>query len=66
MKRTPSFMAGMLGSKAYLEPSPLGTVGIIAPWNFPVGMIFILQPPFWQLETESWQNHQNLRHKLLS
>lgn len=40
MKRTPSFMAGMLGSKAYLEPSPLGTVGIIAPWNFPVGMIF--------------------------
>ena len=40
MKRTPSFMVGMLGSKAYLEPSPLGTVGIIAPWNFPVGMIF--------------------------
>ena len=30
MKRTPSFMAGMLGSKAYLEPSPLGTVGILS------------------------------------
>ena len=40
MRRTPSFMAGMLGSKAYLEPSPLGSVGIIAPWNFPVGMVF--------------------------
>ena len=38
MKRTPSFMAGMLGSKAYLEPSPLGTVGIIAPWNFPISL----------------------------
>ena len=40
MRRTPSFMAGMLGSKAYVEPSPLGSVGIIAPWNFPVGMVF--------------------------
>ena len=40
MRRTPSFMAGMLGSKAYVEPSPLGAVGIIAPWNFPVGMVF--------------------------
>ena len=30
----------MLGSKAVLQPSPLGTVGIIAPWNFPIGMIF--------------------------
>ena len=40
VRRSPSFMAGWLGSKAYLEPSPLGTVGIIAPWNFPVGMVF--------------------------
>ena len=26
--------------KSILKPSPLGTVGVIAPWNFPVGMIF--------------------------
>ena len=30
----------MFGSKSILKPSPLGTVGVIAPWNFPVGMIF--------------------------
>ena len=39
-RRASSFMADMLGSKAVLQPSPLGTVGIIAPWNFPIGMIF--------------------------
>ena len=38
--RPSSFMANMLGSKSILKPSPLGTVGVIAPWNFPVGMIF--------------------------
>ena len=41
MRRTP-FMAGMLESKAYVGHT-LGSVGIIAPWNFPVGMVFILQ-----------------------
>ena len=39
-KRPSSFMADLLGSKALMQPSPLGTVGIIAPWNFPIGMIF--------------------------
>ena len=38
--RPSSFMANMLGSKSILKPSPLGTVGVIAPWNFPVGMVF--------------------------
>ena len=39
-KRPSSFMADLLGSKALMQPSPLGTVGIIAPWNFPIGMVF--------------------------
>ena len=38
--RQSSFGAGLLGAKAVMQPSPLGSVGIIAPWNFPVGMIF--------------------------
>ena len=39
-KRPSSFMADLFGSKALMQPSPLGTVGIIAPWNFPIGMVF--------------------------
>ena len=39
-RRPSSFMADLLGSKALMQPSPLGTVGIIAPWNFPIGMVF--------------------------
>ena len=38
--RTPSLGAGLLGAKSMMIPSPLGSVGIIAPWNFPVGMVF--------------------------
>ena len=34
--RPSSFMANMLGSKSILKPSPLGTVGVIAPWNLPL------------------------------
>ena len=40
IRRQASFGAGFLGAKSMMQPSPLGTVGIIAPWNFPVGMIF--------------------------
>ena len=40
IRRRASFGAGFLGAKSIMQPSPLGTVGIIAPWNFPVGMIF--------------------------
>ncbi len=39
-RRQSSFGAGLLGAKSVMQPSPLGSVGIIAPWNFPVGMIF--------------------------
>ena len=39
-RRFSSLGTELLGAKSFLQPSPLGTVGIIAPWNFPVGLIF--------------------------
>ena len=39
-RRSSSFMADSLGARSYMLPSPLGSVGVIAPWNFPVGMVF--------------------------
>ncbi|MEC8760004.1 MAG: aldehyde dehydrogenase family protein, partial [Pseudomonadota bacterium] len=39
-RRFSSLGTDLLGAKSILQPSPLGTVGIIAPWNFPVGLIF--------------------------
>ena len=39
-RRFSSLGTDILGAKSFLQPSPLGTVGIIAPWNFPVGLIF--------------------------
>lgn len=33
----PSYMR-LSGIRAWVEPSPLGVVGIIAPWNFPVAL----------------------------
>ena len=39
-RRFSSLGTDLLGAKSVLQPSPLGTVGIIAPWNFPVGLIF--------------------------
>ena len=38
-RRFSSLGTDLLGAK-FLQPSPLGTVGIISPWNFPVGLIF--------------------------
>ncbi|GAA0628151.1 aldehyde dehydrogenase family protein [Sporichthya brevicatena] len=32
-------VAGALGLPIRVEPSPLGVVGVIAPWNFPVGLL---------------------------
>ncbi len=40
-KRKPIFPLGLLGSKAELRFQPKGVVGIVAPWNFPVGMVMI-------------------------
>ena len=39
-RRFSSLGTDLIGAKSFLQPSPLGTVGIIAPWNFPVGLIF--------------------------
>ena len=33
--------AGMLGLKARVEPTPLGVVGIIGPWNFPLNLVVL-------------------------
>ena len=39
-RRLSSLGSDILGAKSVLKPTPLGTVGIISPWNFPVGLIF--------------------------
>ncbi len=37
-KRKVQFPLNLLGAKARVEYQPLGTVGIISPWNFPVNL----------------------------
>ncbi len=39
-KRPTMFPLNLLGGRSRIEYQPLGVVGIIAPWNFPVGMVF--------------------------
>lgn len=39
-KRPAMFPMGLLGGRARIEYSPLGVVGIMSPWNFPMAMIF--------------------------
>jgi coniferyl-aldehyde dehydrogenase len=39
-KRTPMFPMGLVGGRAHLEYQPLGVIGIMSPWNFPMAMIF--------------------------
>jgi len=39
-KRGIEFPFGLLGSKNEVRYQPKGVVGIVAPWNFPVGMVF--------------------------
>lgn len=39
-KRPSMFPFGLLGARSRIEYQPLGVVGIIAPWNFPVSMVF--------------------------
>ena len=38
-KVTPGILA-LLGAKAWVEYQPLGVVGVISPWNFPVNVTF--------------------------
>jgi len=39
-KRAAMFPMGLLGGKARIEYQPLGVVGIMSPWNFPMAMVF--------------------------
>ena len=39
-KRKVEFPLNLLGAKAELRYQPKGSVGILAPWNFPVAMVF--------------------------
>lgn len=40
-KRKAMFPLGLLGAKAEVVYQPKGIVGVIAPWNFPVGMVMV-------------------------
>lgn len=39
--RKPMFPLGLIGAKAEVRYQPKGVVGVIAPWNFPVGMVMV-------------------------
>ena len=40
-RRKPMFPLSLLGAKAEVVYQPKGVVGVIAPWNFPVGMVMV-------------------------
>lgn len=40
-KRRTNFPYGLLGGRTYIEHQPLGVVGIMVPWNGPVGVAMI-------------------------
>jgi coniferyl-aldehyde dehydrogenase len=40
-KRKPTFPLGLIGAKAEVRFQPKGVVGVMAPWNFPVGMVMV-------------------------
>lgn len=40
-KRTPTFPLGLIGGSARVSYQPKGVVGLIAPWNFPIGMVMV-------------------------
>ncbi|HVU00949.1 MAG TPA: coniferyl aldehyde dehydrogenase [Polyangiaceae bacterium] len=39
-RRSPQFPLGLLGATARVEFQPLGVVGIVSPWNFPLYLAF--------------------------
>ncbi|MGO9832957.1 MAG: coniferyl aldehyde dehydrogenase [Polyangiaceae bacterium] len=39
-RRSPAFPLGLLGAKAEVRYQPVGVVGIVSPWNFPVYLAF--------------------------
>jgi coniferyl-aldehyde dehydrogenase len=40
-KRRATFPLGLLGARAEVVYQPKGVVGVVAPWNFPVGMVMV-------------------------
>lgn len=40
-RRNSRFPLGLLGSSSRVEYQPKGVVGVIAPWNFPIGMVMV-------------------------
>lgn len=39
-RRSTTFPFGLLGARAYIEYQPLGSVGVMSPWNFPFALVF--------------------------
>jgi coniferyl-aldehyde dehydrogenase len=39
-RRSSSFPFNLLGGRSHIEYQPLGVVGVISPWNFPVNLTF--------------------------
>jgi coniferyl-aldehyde dehydrogenase len=39
-KRSSMFPLNLLGGRSTIEYQPKGVVGVLAPWNFPLGMVF--------------------------
>jgi len=40
-------MHSLLGMHVRVEPTPLGVVGVIAPWNFPITLALRRPSPLW-------------------
>ena len=40
-KKSSNFPFGLIGAKSYIKYEPLGSVGMISPWNFPVNLTFV-------------------------
>jgi coniferyl-aldehyde dehydrogenase len=40
-RRKPTFPLGLLGARAEVRFQPKGVIGVVAPWNFPVGMVMV-------------------------
>jgi len=40
-KRSLEFPMGLIGARGEVRFQPKGVVGIVAPWNFPIGMMFV-------------------------
>jgi coniferyl-aldehyde dehydrogenase len=39
-RRSPQFPLGLLGASTHVHYQPLGVIGVVSPWNFPVNLAF--------------------------